>query len=108
MEKVFGEFQALSCFPRKIVFYSSTKIGILKPGTYIQSLRSFDLGLLQTPKQIYRKLQYKEKVFGEFQALPRFPRKNGFVLVDQIWLSKVLNKYSISQKIWFLSAFDRL
>ena len=29
----------------------------------------------QTSKQIYRKLKYKEKVFGEFQRLPRFPQK---------------------------------
>ena len=29
-EKVFEEFQGLSCFPRKIIFYSSCKFGILK------------------------------------------------------------------------------
>ena len=29
----------------------------------------------QTSKQIYRKLKYKEKVFGEFQRFPRFPKK---------------------------------
>ena len=30
-EKVFEEFQRLLRFPRKIVLYSSTKFGILKP-----------------------------------------------------------------------------
>ena len=29
----------------------------------------------QTSKQIHSKLKYREKVFGEFQDLPRFPRK---------------------------------
>ena len=30
-----------------------------------------------------------------------FPRKNGFVFVDQIRHYKDLNKYSMAQKIWF-------
>ena len=62
-----------------MVLYSSTKFGILKPWTHIQSLRRFDLDLWQTSKQVYRKLKYSEKIFEEFQGLLRFPRKNSFV-----------------------------
>ena len=74
-EKVFGEFQALPLFPRKIVLYWSTKFGILKTWTNNAWLKRFDLGFWQTSKQIYRKLQYKDKVFGEFQVLPRYSKK---------------------------------
>ena len=58
-----------------MIFSLSTKFGIIKPWTNIQSLTRIKLGLWQASKQIYKKLQYKEKVLGEFQALPRFPRK---------------------------------
>ena len=44
MEKVFRGFQGLPCFPW---------------------LGRFDVGSWQTSKQIYRKLQYREEVFGE-------------------------------------------
>ena len=75
MEKAFQRFQALSLFARKIVLYLWSKFGILKPSTNILPLTRLDLGVLETSKQIYWKLQYKVKFFGEFQALPRFPRK---------------------------------
>ena len=74
-EKVLEEFQRLSRFPRKMVLYSSTKFGILKPWTIISNLIRFDLGFWQASKQFYRKLKYREKVLEEFQRLPRFPRK---------------------------------
>ena len=74
-KKVFGEFQDLPGFTRKMIFYSSTKFGILKPWTNIPSPRRFDLGFWQTSKQIYRQLQYKEKVLEEFEGLSGFPRK---------------------------------
>ena len=74
-KKVFEELKVLSRFPRKMILYSSTRFGILKPWTNISWPRRFDLGIWQTSKQINRKLQYREKVFGEFKALPRFPRK---------------------------------
>ena len=63
------------CFTRKIVLYSLTKFDILKPWNNIQSLRRFDWGFWQTSKQIHRKLQYKQKVFEEFQGMSRFSRK---------------------------------
>ena len=74
-EKVFEKFQGLPRFPRKIVLYLLTKLGIIKTWTNIQLPSRFNLGFWQTSKQIYRKLQYKQKVFEEFQALPCFPRK---------------------------------
>ena len=73
-EKVLEEFQHLPRFPRKIVLYSSTKFGILKPWTIISNLIIFDLGFWQTSKQIYRKLKYRQ-VLEKFQRLSRFPRK---------------------------------
>ena len=58
-----------------MVLYSLTKFSIIKSWTNTPWLRRFDLGFWQTSKQIYRKLQYTQKVFREFQDLPRFPRK---------------------------------
>ena len=72
--KFFREFRSLPRFPRKMVLYWSTKLGIIKPWTNNWSLRRFDLGFLETSKQVYQKLQYREKFFGEFQGLPHFPR----------------------------------
>ena len=69
------EFQRLPRFPRKMVLYSSTKFGILKPWTIISNLIRFDLGFWQASKPFYRKLKYREKVLEEFQRLLRFPRK---------------------------------
>ena len=74
-ENVFEEFQRFLRFPRKMVLYRSTKFGILKPWTNIPKLIRFDLGFWRTSKQIYRKLEYREKIFGEFQRLLHFPRK---------------------------------
>ena len=68
-EKVLEEFQRLPRFPRKMVLYSSTKFGVLKPWTIISKLIIFDLSFWQTSKQIYRKVKYKQKVFQEFQRL---------------------------------------
>ena len=60
-EKVLEEFQRLLRFPRKMVLYSSTKLGILKTLTIVCNLLKFDLGFWQPSKQIYRKLEYSEK-----------------------------------------------
>ena len=73
--KDFWQFQGLSRFPRKMVFYSSTKFGIMKPWTNIPWLRIFDWRFWQTSKQIFRKLQYRKKVVGKFQGLPHFSRE---------------------------------
>ena len=69
------EFQPLPRFPRKMVLYSSTKFGILKPSAIISNLIRFDLGFWQASKPIYRKLKYRENVLEEFQRLLRFPIK---------------------------------
>ena len=89
-------FQRLPCFPRKMVLYSSTKIGILKPSTIISNPIRFDWGFWQASKQIYRKLKYRENVLEKFQRLPRFSRK--LILYSStkfcIWKSStiILNK----------------
>ena len=74
-EKVLEECEPVTRSPRKMELYSSTKFGVLKPWTIICNLIRFDLGFLQTSKQIYRILKYREKVLEEFQRLLRFPRK---------------------------------
>ena len=74
-QKVLEEFQRVVRFPRKMVVYSSTNFGILKPSAIISNLIRFDLGFWETSKQFYRKLKYREKVFEEFRRLLRFPRK---------------------------------
>ena len=74
-ENVLEEFQRFPRFPRKMVLYSSTNFRILKPWAIISNLIRFDLGFWQASKQIYRKLEYSEKVLEEFQRLLGFPRK---------------------------------
>ena len=64
--EICGKFKVLPHFPIKMVLYSSTKLGILKSWTNIQSLRRFDWGFWLTLKQIYRKRSCKQKVFEEF------------------------------------------
>ena len=100
-DKVFGEFQGLPHFPKKMVLYSSTKFGVIKPWTNIPWLWRFDLGFSHTSKQIYRKHQCKEKGFGEFQGLPWFPRKDGFVFVWEILHFWAFYQRSIAHKIRF-------
>ena len=62
-------------FRRKLVLYSSTKFAIIKPWTNIPWPKRLDLGFWQTSKQIYRKLEYREKTFREFNGLRHFPIK---------------------------------
>ena len=57
-EKLFGKFQGLLCFTRKIVSYSLTKLGNFQCWTNnIPWLRRFTIGFWETSKQIYRKLR---------------------------------------------------
>ena len=74
-EKVLEEFQRFLLFRRRKVWYSSTNFCILKPWAIISNLIRFHWGFWQASKAIYRKLKYKEKVWEEFQPLPRFQRK---------------------------------
>ena len=69
------KFQCFPRCPRKMVLYSSTKFGILKPLTFISNHIRFDLGFWQASKEIYGKLEYSKKVLEEIQCLPGFPRK---------------------------------
>ena len=95
------EFKRLPRFPRKMVLYSSTNLGILKPLTIISNHIRFDLGFSQTSKQIDRKLKYRDSALEEFERLPRFARKVVFVFVNQIWHFKAFNHYFQPYKIRF-------
>ena len=84
-------FQCLPRFPKKMVLYSSTKFGILKPWTIISNLIRFDLGFCKASKQIYRKPEYSKKVLEEFQRLPRFSRKMVLYSSTKLWILKSWN-----------------
>ena len=73
--KFLGCLKGFSCFPRKMVLYLLTNFETITLWINFPWLRRFDLGCWQTSKQIYRKFQYRGKVFGEFQGFPCFPRK---------------------------------
>ena len=99
-ENVFGEFEALSRFPRKIVLYLSTKLGIPKSWTNILWPRILDFGLWHTSKQSFKQLQFLLN-FWRVQRFALFSQKNVFVFVNQISHSKVLNQYSMAKKVRF-------
>ena len=71
-------------FFREVVLYLLTKLGIIKPWTNIKSLSRFDLGLWQTSKWIFRKLQYKTIVVEDSQSFYCFPRKWFAVLITNL------------------------
>ena len=85
-------------FPRKMALYYLAKLDITNPWTNIWSLRKFDLDFWQTSRQIYMKVQYRDKFFGKFISIPQ---KNNVVFVDQTWRYKALNQHSSTEKIWF-------
>ena len=58
-----------------MVLYLLTKLGILKPRSNFNWCTRFDLSFWHTSQQIYRKLQYKEKLLEEFQDWSHFLRK---------------------------------
>ena len=89
-ENKLNEFQRLPGFSRKLVLYSYTKLGILKPWTLITNLKRFDLGFWQASKQIYRKLKHTEKDLEEFQGLPRFASKMVLYLSSNFRILKPL------------------
>ena len=89
-ENVSEEFQRLLPFPRKMVFYSSINFHILKPWAIISNVIKFDLGFWQDSKQIYRRHKHSEKLFEDFQRLPRFPREMGLYSSTKFGISKLL------------------
>ena len=78
-EKVFGEFQGLPQFPRKMVLYLSTKLGIIEPWTNIESLRTFDIGFWQTSKKIIGNSNIKKTFLKSSQVCLTFPEKWVFI-----------------------------
>ena len=47
------------------------------------------------------KVKYRKKSLAEFQRLPRFPRKKGFVFFRQFRHLKALQLYSVTDNIRF-------
>ena len=91
-------------FPEKIVLYSSTKFGILKLSTNILWSGTFYLCFWQNSKQIYRKLQYREKDFGYFPGLLPFARRIVLYLSTERGITKLIFNQSESS----IKAFDRI
>ena len=73
--KINAEGSVIENFQGKNSLYLLTTFGIIRPWNNIPELKEFDLGFWQTSKQIYKKLQCKENVFGKFQNLPCLFRK---------------------------------
>ena len=88
-EKLFGKFQGLLWFTRKIVLYSLTKLGNFQRWTNIPWLRRFTIGFWETSKQIYRKLQYLEK---RKQPSRRVLRKRCSETIQQIYRRTLMPK----------------
>ena len=88
-EKILAKFQ--SQLPEKWFCISLTKFDILKHCTNIQSLRRLELRFWQTSKQIYRKLQYEEKLFSKFQGLPRFIKKTDLHSSRKFYIFEICN-----------------
>ena len=68
-------FKVCVALPEKIVLYLLTKFSNFYRLTNIECHRRFNLGYWETSKQIFKKLQYSEKLFGKVQGLPCFTRK---------------------------------
>ena len=96
---------------RKIVLYSSTKFGILKPWTNIQSLRRFCWGFWQT-SNIKRKLikniksNIKRKLFRSFEFCLSFPEK--FFYIRRANLTLQTPKPICNHTENSIEAFDRV
>ena len=78
--------------------YSLTKFGNFQRWTNIQWLRKFDLSFEETSKQIYRKLQYRKKVFESFKVCLAFP-EIWFCICWPKFAFWAFSQYSIPQKI---------
>ena len=76
--------------------YSLTKFGNFKRWTNIQWLRNFDLSFWETSKQIYRKLQYRKKVFESLKVCLAFPEIWFCICWPKFW---AFCQCSVSQKI---------
>ena len=68
MEKVFGKFGSLLCFPRKMFFYSLSKFYIFEPLTNIQLLRKFDLRFWQTSDKFIGNSNVERKSSQSFKT----------------------------------------
>lgn len=65
----------MSGFRRKVVFHSLTKCCILKLSTNIQPPRRFNLGFLETPRQVYSYSNMRKNFLESFKVYVVFPKK---------------------------------
>ena len=73
--------EGLPCFAREMVFYSLTKFCVFQPCRKIQSLRIFDLGILEAlNRDSSQRIKFLENITDSLA----FP-KNGVVFGEQIW-----------------------
>ena len=90
-EKVYEQFQGISCFPRRMALYSSTKLVIIKPWTNIHSFRRLHLGFDRLQKKFITIPILAESFF----RVPRFvslSQKICLVFLYLIWHSKAVNQ----------------
>ena len=104
-QKVLEEFQRLSRFSRKMILYSSTKFGILKPWTIISELITFELwfGILQN--KFIRNSIIGRRFWKSFNFCLAFPKK-WFCIRQQILLFGALNDLFQAHKIRFRHLTD--
>ena len=96
--------KGLPCFASEMVFYSLTKFCVFQPCRKTQSLRIFDLGILEALNRDYSQ---RIKFLVNITDSLAFP-KNGVVFVEQIWHYKAFYKYSIRLELGFCQTSKQL
>ena len=61
-------------------------------------LERFDLQFFQTSQQIYRKVQYTEKVFGNIHCLPCFARKMVLYSFSKFYIFEPLTNIQLHRR----------
>ena len=96
--------KGLPCFASEMVFYSLTKFCVFQPCRKTQSLRIFDLGILEALNRDYSQ---RIKFLVNITDSLAFP-KNGVVFGEQIWHYKAFYKYSIRLELGFCQTSKQL
>ena len=104
-QKFFGKFQGWSCFAKKIVLYSSTKFGILKPWINVLWPRFNHLEdsiyTFGRTENTFLGNSIRRRAFLKIANVRVVVPEKCFEFVNKIWHSKHLNQYSVAQKIRF-------
>ena len=104
-QKFFGKFQGWSCFAKKIILYSSTKFGILKPWINVLWPRFNHLEdsiyTFGRTENTFLGNSIRRRSFLKIANVRVVVPEKCFEFVNKIWHSKHLNQYSVAQKIRF-------